>query len=363
MIAAYKMTTTLSSTVPLAELRRTGRVRLHRLYTRAQRVALGCLRLQILRTLAVCAPIVSATLGCLDVGPPDLPREAEFVAADHDGRDGLGPTLALMNIGGDQYRKIGGPAGGPVWLPDGQRVAFWRIDEQQYLSRVWITDLISPEHLLVPEGGPLVQEKTPQASLDGQWLYVMGCDVDPPCDFALWRVKVTGADAGQVAERIPVVPPAGNTAIVLSLHDVGSDGRLLVRYVAESLATGETRVLLAALDPTTGVITDLPVSGAAARWSPDMTQIAYVSSMYLYVVPANGGQSRPQPISDYDDGGGFAWSPDGRFLLVRVIGGLHLIDLQHPTVTHLSFSGPPIATPLSSSGALYEPAWRPPTAR
>jgi hypothetical protein len=181
-------------------------------------------------------------------------------------------------------------------------------------------------------------------------LYVMGCDTDPPlCDFALWRVKVSGADAGLVAEKIPVAPPAGQTAIVLKLHDVGRDGRLLVEYVTQSLATGEQRVLLAALEPTTGAITDLRVYGESARWSPDMTQIAYVSNMRLYIAPADGGPSRevhPEELTGYEPG--LSWSPDGHFLLARAIGGLHLINVKGAT-----------ATPLTFGSAFYEPAWRP----
>ena len=298
----------------------------------------------VVRVLAGCALIVSATLSCSNA-PTGPSSDAEFAAAD---RSDAGPGLALVNIGGTEYRRIGGAAGGPVWLPDGQSVAFWRIDEQ-FLSRVWIVDFKTPEHPLVATGGPLVQQKTPEPSPDGQWLYVMGCDTDPPlCDFELWRVKVAGSDAGRVAEKVPVVPPSGHTAIVEKLHDVGRDGRLLVKYFTQSLTTGEHRVLLAALDPTTGEIRDLPVFGLSPRWSPDMTQIAYVCSQ-ICVAPVDGGPPRvmvPKDPTAYEEG--LSWSPDGRFILARAAGGLHLIDVRQGT-----------ATPLTFGGALWEPSWRP----
>ena len=283
------------------------------------------------------------TLCCADA--PTAPLSgAEFVAADRDGRDGAGPGLALVDIQGKKYLRVGGPAGDPVWLPDGERVAFWRD------QNVWIADLRSgTEHALIPPGGPLVHERSPQASPDGRWLYVMGCAADVVCDYELWRVKVTGADAGQVAEKVPVVPSPGNTAIVLGLDDVGRNGRLLVEYFTQSLDTGVERVLLAALDPSTGALKDLLVYGESARWSPDGKQIAYVANMNFYIAPVDGGASReirPQRLTAYERG--LSWSPDGRFILARAIGGLHLIDVQQST-----------ATPLTVAGSLYEPAWRP----
>ena len=298
---------------------------------------------RLIRTVAAIAIVGGGTLRCADSPTAPL-SSAEFVAADHDGRDGAGPGLALVDIQGQKYQRVGGPAGDPVWLPDGERVAFWRGED------VWIADLKSgTEHALIPPGGPLVHERSPQASRDGRWLYVMGCAVDAACDYELWRVTVTGADAGQVAEKVPVVPPPGNTAIIIRVQDVGRDGRLLVEYFTQSLDTGVERVLLAALDPATGALTDLPVYGESARWSPDGKQIAYVSNGSFYIAPTDGGaprEIRPQRLTAYDRG--LSWSPDGRFILVHAIGGMHLIDVQQST-----------ATPLTVAGSLYEPAWRP----
>src|SRR5206468_2584646 len=108
----------------------------------------------------------------------------------------------------------------------------------------------------------------------------------------------------------------------------------------QSLTTGDHRVLLAALDPSTGAITDLLVYGESARWSPDMKRIAYVSEMRLYIAPADGGPSLqiiPQDPTGYERG--LSWSPDGRFVLVRAIGGMHLIDVRRATATPLNFTG------------------------
>jgi len=307
-------------------------------------------------TLVVAAIALAAVSpSCSEMPTGPSPR-MEFVAEDQVGRNGSGPGLALVNMAGG-YRRIGGGAGDPVWLPDGQRVVYWRIE--QGITHVWISDVASgTESQLTLAGSPLHQERTPQASPDGQWVYVMGCDSEEPCNWDLWRVKMTGADARRTAEKVPVVPPPGNTAIVLRLFDVGRDGRPLIAYFTQSLTTRAERVVLAALDPSTGAMTELPVNGGAlvpggepitggsAKWSPDGRSIAYVGdNLTLAIVRADDGAVQ-MVFGPYEYG--ISWSPDGRYILARAIGGLHVIDLTQRTETPLTFAGP-----------LSYPAWRP----
>ncbi len=71
-----------------------------------------------------------------------------------------------------------------------------------------------------------------------------------------------------------------------------------------TLASGETRQL------TGGAAKD-----SSPRWSPDGSQIAFVSSRgekaQVYLIPVDGGEAQPLTALKQGVGGGLAWSPDG----------------------------------------------------
>src|SRR5437899_9557954 len=98
---------------------------------RAARVTSACSGSLAARALGVCALILSGTFSCSTM-PTGPSSGAEFVVAD---RSDAGPGLALVNIAGTEYRRITGPGGGPVWMPDGHRDAVGRVDAQ-FCSRV-----------------------------------------------------------------------------------------------------------------------------------------------------------------------------------------------------------------------------------
>ena len=72
---------------------------------RAARVTSACSGSLAARALGVCALIVSGTFSCSTM-PTGPSSGAEFVVAD---RSDAGPGLALVNIGGTEYRRIAGP--------------------------------------------------------------------------------------------------------------------------------------------------------------------------------------------------------------------------------------------------------------
>jgi serine/threonine protein kinase len=106
-------------------------------------------------------------------------------------------------------------------------------------------------------------------------------------------------------------------------------------------------------------LTYAPVSAGLPRWSPDGTQIAYVSTRpgllwKIFLIPAQGGS--PKEVLPADQGGELdpAWSPDGKKL---AFGGasdggrsiaIYLVDLA----THM-------VSTIPGSENLFSPRWSP----
>jgi len=156
----------------------------------------------------------------------------------------------------------------------------------------------------------------------------------------VWREPARGGAARQVASLRPVVLDGGDHP------DHGG---------VDFSPDGEHAVLLDAmdgfvvLDLTSGAQRTLGEGGFAPRWSPDGQWIAYLTpSADIGLVRADGtGQRifRVGPLSR-----GFAWSPNGRYLLARSAepgGVLRLTRLSDGAV--LSFT---------LGVDLFQPSWR-----
>ena len=130
-----------------------------------------------------------------------------------------------------------------------------------------------------------VQDKTEEALPDKRTV--------EPAD--LFRLKfVTGATLSPDGKRV---------AYSVSHVDAEAEKEYSAIWMMD-LASGETHQF------TGGSAVD-----AQPRWSPDGTQIAFLSTRsekaQIYVIPVDGGEARAVTSLKQGIGGGIAWSPDG----------------------------------------------------
>lgn len=145
----------------------------------------------------------------------------------------------------------------------------------------------------------------PRLTRDGAWVY-FGMDRD------LWRMRPDGTDAELVLE-------AGPDTDLLFPHPSPSGDRLLY-----SVSGSELRML----DLGTGESTSLGVAAHDALWSPDGTWIAFRDAARRpRIMRPDGTENQPVPNAGEPGAGGFAWSPDARYLLTMHAGALALTDV------------------------------------
>ena len=171
--------------------------------------------------------------------------------------EGGGPDIWLAGVGSNPLRLTDDPAaeGAPAWFPDGAALAF--VSERGEKASIWKVPVLGgSQTLLVPDA------------------------LDPAIDPAGTRIAFvrTGSSG---STRVAVTPLRDPTRVTVLTHD--DDGLWNHR---------------------------------APTWSPDGRFIAYAAQRGLWVVPADGGDSRTL-TSDGEVDEEPAWSPDGRYVYFR----------------------------------------------
>jgi hypothetical protein len=255
---------------------------------------------------------------------------AAFAFPQQDG--GLGGVVTF-NADGSDFRWISrrpvtvlGPTHGPwpIRSIQGDRVAF--VDR----GRIMLSDMAGTLDTLEAAGSDVPDEFPIDVSNDGRWVYYTR-------DRAVWRVRSDGSVASQVSEELD-----WGLERSPSIHPI--DERIV--YETNRLSSGVIEFTLRTRDLVTGTVTDLPVAGQMPRWSPSGDRVAFVyPGRGLLLVNADGSDERVV----YSPGAqpGFAWSPDGDWLVVDRSDYLEFLNLE---------SG--LAIPLRFLPAVRMPSWR-----
>jgi TolB protein len=219
--------------------------------------------------------------------------------------------LYVMNADGSDIAQIspdGGDDTGPVWSPDGQKIAF--VSRRDGNREVYIIDSDGQNMINVTRHP--ADDWTPSWSPDGARLAFSSFRAGS------WEIFVLDTACFSQPESCPdnltqiTNNGNGNLAPVYS-----PDG---ARFVFSSKANGNWDIYTMALDGSDirQVTTD-PANDLSPVWSPDGSQIAFESNrdgnMEIYLVDANGGVARNVTNLPLADDHGPAWSPDGQQLV------------------------------------------------
>lgn len=256
------------------------------------------------------------------------------IAAFHSNlRDGY--AILLLGLDGNDVQEIDsvgiGTAvvGFSAWSPDGKQLAF----TSQALRT--LTPGSASETM---ESTIRIQGSAVSWSPDGAWIYFGG---HPPSDSRtlIWRVHPdgTGLDSltsfggleGLIYDDWPSASPDGSRLAFLSNR------------------SGTQRIYL--MDLSTREYSIRPMSANSVLWSPTAETLAYVSSGFdeLHLVSPDGSNDRILFSTTFVEPA-FAWSPDGKWIVVRSGGILNLIRVLDGLVL-----------PVAGTGNFLNPAWRP----
>ncbi len=260
-------------------------------------------------------------------GPSGFDSKIAFVT-DRHGPDPVGhlgnPEIYVMNPDGTGQKRLterDGLDNGPVWAPDGRRIAFNRALGGSVDVFLMNADGTEPTRLThLADSGPGAHSAT--WSPDGTRIAFQS-NARP--DIFVINVDGTGLTNlthHPARDRRPAWSPDGRRIAFTSNRD-GNDEI----YVMNADGTDPVRLTLNARSDTS------PRWNLGPDWSPDGTKIAFASDrdgdQEIYVMTADGTGLSRLTFNPGEDGNP-SWSPDGRKIVFhrRVLGHLQVFVMN-----------------------------------
>ena len=273
------------------------------------------------------------------------PDGTRLAAVLRESESGPSSIVVMAPDGGDR-RALGEGYTRPTWSPDGSRLA-WSDGEAMV-----VTDAdLRPTRIDLETRGPGHVHWSPEGSrLAYTAIDCPACPEDEPImgdpPRGIWTIGIDGADLRQVTGGDYSglggwSPDASRLGVVLT----DLSGEFPTRAYTIPAAGGERTFLL----------DGAAVFGAPA-WSPDGTQMAFVTDEGLVVADGEGGNARVVASAGETGITHYVWSPSGR-LLAYTTGGA--TDGSGVDIFVIAAAGGPPMAVAPATAAAEQPAWQP----
>jgi Tol biopolymer transport system component len=201
----------------------------------------------------------------------------------------------------------------PEWVGDSVLV------QRTYVAGIWMVSVTSGDGRLV-----VVQGGQPRFDAKTGWIYYVVANPDFTSE--IWRVRRDGTGATSLVRPTepgvrlssPSPSPDGRSVAFAQTSEVAREGELRVL----DLTTGDTRTI--ATSSGGGISGYFGIS--SVRWSPSGEWIAWIDEFKIGLYGAatvrwsRPDGSDPRQMASSPGERGLAWSPDGRYLAMSVIG-------------------------------------------
>jgi len=321
------------------------------------------------RLVATATGLRAATSEAFGVYTLSASDRIAFVQSSQSRYLGVPSSVMVMNADGSGLKTIysGGVLGHPRWSPDGLKLVFsgqsaapspstpcWWYDVSCQL-KIFVASADGSGELTHLTDNLSWNSADPEWSPDGSRIAFTYRFDEIDDAYSIEVMNADGSGQSRVAYppnwetdlyMAPTWSPDGRL-LAFQFMSVGGNGAAMSQILITDLADSRLRPLV----PAFATIFQWSASGASGpEWSPDGSRVLYRNDRGLAVAPLDGS-AIVQLTSDGTDGMA-SWTPQGRILFTRVVGGASRIHIMNADGTGVAMLPQP-------PGNNYWPAWAP----